>query len=194
MSSSGQVRSAINGRHATLSPTAQWYQTDAKGVLNIVLETKDATCHQFAADAFRSANGGIERALGSPLLDPTHKVAKKLEGIKSADDLRALRKPNGEPLIQDNILEEDLKTGAKSIDILIDQIHKFHEQDGAKIAAYNMTLSTRSANASLSIGQFDFFGDLVDDVEAIWHWLDEKIKDIVKWGVELVGKILADQV
>ena len=50
---SGLVRCFVNGKATTISPTGGWYQTDAKGVLNILLQTEDATCHQFAAERYR---------------------------------------------------------------------------------------------------------------------------------------------
>lgn len=187
VSSSGLVRCIINGRHATLSPTAQWHQTDVKGVLNILLETEDATCHQFAADRFRPAKAKAsegERLLTDPILDPSGKVIQKLYGINTAEDIRGLKKPDGTPLLP-KVSDEDAKAAAEAIQVLVKQARQIHKDDKQRMESYMTT-----GFESLPYFTFDDFGDLV---VAGWHYLGEKVSSVTKWGCELLmdagGKI-----
>lgn len=190
VSSSGVVRCIVNGRHATLSPTPKWYQTDAKGVLNIMFQNDDdATCHQFAADAFRPAKpGSPETVLGdNPLLDPSRKLVKKLDGVTTPEDVRALRKPDGTPLVSPDASSEDLKAAADSISVLVEQAHKYHEGSQQHFVSFTTTSLESGIRAESTFSLRYSWGDFIDDVEGAWHWVEEKLKDAWKWGCEFIG-------
>ncbi|KAI8717021.1 hypothetical protein NCS52_00997300 [Fusarium sp. LHS14.1] len=190
VSSSGVVRCIVNGRHASLSPVPQWHQTDAKGVLNIMLQNDDATCHQFAADVFRAAKpGSPETNLEIPILDPSRKMIKKLDGVKTADDVAQLRKPDGTRLVP-NASHDDLKAAADSISTLVDQAHKFHEGSQQQFSSFRVEkLSSGVGGAVPYNAQFFSLGDLVDDLEGAWNWVEEKLKDAVKWGCDFIEDV-----
>jgi hypothetical protein len=42
---------------------------------------------------------------------------------------------------------------------------------------------------SFNILGFSFsFGDLINYAEDAWHWVEERFKDAVKWGCQLIGE------
>lgn len=195
VSSSGLVRCIINGRHTTLSPTLQWYQTDAKGVLNILLQTDDATIHQFAADAYRpvkapSTGGTGERSLSDPILDPTHKLIPKLEGIRTADDVRGLKKPDGTPLLPQDISDEDAKGAADAFKQLVASAKDLQAKDKVRLQAYHAATTPPEGRAVAAEGvvPLGFWGGIGDILEGAWNWLIDAAEDVWSWACELVGK------
>ncbi|KAL5592278.1 hypothetical protein FOBRF1_013304 [Fusarium oxysporum] len=195
ISSSGVVRCIVNNRHVSISPTPQWLQTDAKGVLNIMFQNDDTTCHQFAADCFRAAKpGSFEITLEDPILDPSKKMIKKLDNVKTADDVANLRKPDGTPLVS-SASPEDLKAAADSISTLVDQAHKFHENSQSEVLSFSEAMSSLDIGRATPYSQLFSFGDLIDDIAGAWNWVEEKFKDVVKWGCDFIadagGKIWA---
>lgn len=192
VSSSGVARCIINGRDATVSPTPQWFQTDTKGVLNIMLQNDDATCNEFCADAWRTHEAGSPE---TPLreiriLNPARKNVKKLEGVKTAADLRALQAPDGTYMVDGNISVEDANNGATCISTLVDQVHKFYEDERQKMAQehHERLWSSFRAGEPLPTGIFFTWKDLGDAVSGAWHWVQRKFKEVGKWGVKFVGK------
>lgn len=195
VSSSGLVRCIINGRHTTLSPTLQWYQTDAKGVLNILLQTDDATIHQFAADAYRpvkapSTGGTGERSLSDPILDPTHKLIPKLEGIRTADDVRGLKKPDGTPLLPQDISDEDAKGAAEAFKQLVASAKNLQAKDKVRLQAYHAAITSPEGRAVAAEGvvPLGFWGGIGDIFEGTWNWPMDAAEDVWSWACELVGK------
>lgn len=195
VSCSGVVRCKVNGREVTLSPTAQWLQTNARGILNIIMQSDDMACHQFVADAFRAAKQDSREVLlgNSDILDPSKKVAKKLDHVKDPSDLRALRKPDGSPLIDPSASHDDVKAATDSIRTLVDQVHSFHEKSDKSFAAHRMTvLSNLEAGSPLQTIELysfgDFIGDIVDGLKDGWHWIEQGLEDAWKWGCEFVGE------
>ncbi|KAF7539729.1 hypothetical protein G7Z17_g12369 [Cylindrodendrum hubeiense] len=166
VSSSGVVRSIINGRHASLSPTPQWYQANAKGVLNIMLQNDDATCHQFVADSFRAAKpGSRETSLGNALLDPSKKLIKKLD--------------------VGNVSDDDLKAAADSISTLVDQAHQYHDGNQQEFASFKAAMLAPGVGGALPYdAQFFSLGGLIDDIEGAWNWVEHKLEEAWKWGCE----------
>ncbi|KAI5926244.1 hypothetical protein F4810DRAFT_586578 [Camillea tinctor] len=194
VSSSGLVRCIINGRHTTLSPTPQWYQTDPKGVLNVLLQTDDATIHQFAADAYRPAQGasekGTERNLSDPILDPTYKLVPKLEGIQTADDVRGLKKPDGSPLLPDDISDKDAKGAAEAFKQLVASAKDVQEKDKVRLQAYHAAISPENrAVTAEGIVPLGFWGDVGDWFKGAWNWLTDVAKDVWSWTCELIGDV-----
>ncbi|KAI1634144.1 hypothetical protein F4809DRAFT_643774 [Biscogniauxia mediterranea] len=192
VSSSGLVRCIINGRHTTLSPTPQWYQTDAKGVLNILLQTDDATIHQFAADMYRPANasstkGTGERNLSDPILDPTNKVIPKLEGIQTADDVRGLKKPDGTPLLPDDISDGDAKGAAEAFKKLVASAKDVQAKDKVRLQAYHAAITSPEGRvvAAEGIVPFGFWGDIGDWFGGAWKWLTDAAEDVWDWTCEI---------
>ncbi|RFU77335.1 hypothetical protein TARUN_4887 [Trichoderma arundinaceum] len=187
VSSSGVVRCIINGRHATLGPTAQWYQTDAKGVLNILLQSDDASCFTFTADAYRAAKpGSPETPLQTPVLDPSVKLIQKLDGVSTPGDVRALRKKDGSPLVSPNASDDDVKAAADSIKVLVDQAHQ--RQDGSQQLFQSFKASARVATSGMAAVDARFYsaGDFLDDLEGGWHWVESKFEDAWEWGCQFI--------
>ncbi|GIJ91120.1 hypothetical protein Asppvi_010085 [Aspergillus pseudoviridinutans] len=159
VSCSGVVRCIINGRHTTLSPTAEWHQTDAKGVLNILLQTDDATIHKFAVDAYRPAQApskpmatAAERNLTDPVLDPSQKVLPKIEGVKTPDDVQNLKKPDGSPLFAKQFDPEGAKGAVTAFKQLVASAKDLKNKDKDRLQAYHAAVvSPESPNASPDI-------------------------------------------
>ena len=195
VSTSGLVRCILNGRHTTLSPEPQWYQTDAKGVLNILLQTDDATIHQFAADAYRpadrpattlSAQRTEERNLSDPILDPTHKLVPKLEGIQTAADVRGLQKPDGTPLLPADISDKDAEGAAVAFQNLIKSAKALQAKDKLRLQTYHAAIERRNSAAE-GIVPLGFWGDVADWFEGAWNWLTDVASDVWHWACEIVG-------
>ncbi|KAL6901484.1 hypothetical protein GGI43DRAFT_433631 [Trichoderma evansii] len=177
VSCSGVARCIVNGKHATMGPTAQWYQTDAKGVLNILMQSDDASCFVFSADAYRAAKpGSTETPLQIPALDPSVKMIQKLDGVSSPDDVRALKKPDGTPLVSPSASDSDVQAAANSIKTLVDQAHQ-RQNDGQQ--------SLKSLKISEGAVAFSV-GDFVNDIEGGWHWVENKFEDAWAWGCQFV--------
>lgn len=193
VSSSGVVRCIINGKHATLSPTAQWYQTDAKGVLNILLQTEDATCHRFAAERFKpvqkDADG--ERVLDDTLLDPSVKVVGRLNKIQSEEELRNLRRPDGSPVIGPDVPDDDVKAAAKAFKDLSDRSKDIHE-NGKQWQATYVAAASKAMDYG-DIAPLGFWGDIADDIAGAWHWVEDKVEEAWDWGCKLVGTYICDR-
>lgn len=155
-------------------PTAQRYQTDAKGVPNILLQSDDASCFMFTADAYGAAKPRSPKTpLQSRVLDPSVKLVQKLDGVSTPADVRALKKHDGTPLIQSSVSDDDVKAAADSIKTLVDQAH---QQSGSqqllksfKAATKITTKLAASEGAITRDAQALSFGDFVDDLEGGWH-------------------------
>jgi hypothetical protein len=184
VSCSGVVRCIVNGRHATLGPTAQWYQTDAKGVLNILMQSDDASCFVFTANAYRAAKpGSPETPLQIPALDPSVKLIQKLDGVSTPDDVRALKKHDGTPLVSPSTSDDDFKAAADSIKTLVDQAHQ--RQDGTQQLLKSFKVS--GGAVALDLRSYSF-GDFLNDVEGGWHWVENKFEDAWEWGCQFIGR------
>ncbi|KAF4334795.1 hypothetical protein FBEOM_11362 [Fusarium beomiforme] len=187
ISSSGVVRCIANNKHISISPTPQWLQTDTKGVLNIMFQNDDTTCHQFAVDRFRagspgSSEGSSEMAIEDLVLDPSKKMIKKLDHVKTAEDIANLQKPDGTPLVS-GASPDDLKAAADSISTLVEQAHMFHSNSNSQALPYSNDVSSLD---TAPVTPYFSFGDLVDDVTGAWHWVEEKFKDVVTWGCHFI--------
>ncbi|PYI24824.1 hypothetical protein BO86DRAFT_433701 [Aspergillus japonicus CBS 114.51] len=196
VSCSGVVRCIVNGRHTTLSPAADWYQTDAKGVLNILLQTDDATIHQFAADAYRPAQkpsqplssaaaaAAGERALTDPMLDPSHKILPKIQDIKTGEQVKNLKKPDGTPLFEK--APDDPDGVAKIFQQLVASANDLHAQEKQKLQTYHATITTPSRSTPVPYG---FWSDIGDAFAGAWHWLTSVAEDVWDWTCDLVGGV-----
>ncbi|GMG13227.1 unnamed protein product [Aspergillus oryzae] len=187
---SGLVRCFINGKPANLSPAGDWYQTDVKGVLNVLLQTEDATCHQFAVQRYRPVEipGGkrqrnSERLIEDPVLDPSEKVVGRLKNIQTEDDLRALRRQDGTPLIGPGVPDGDVIRAAQAFQQLSERADEIHLDQKQKLAAYR--LAARELKGQASGGEtvpFGFFDDAWDWLTGAWNWVEDKVKDAIDWG------------
>lgn len=188
VSASGVVRCIVNGRHATLGTTGQWYQTDAKGVLNIQLQSDDASCFVFSANAYRAAKpGSPETPLQNPDLDPSVKLILKLDGVSTPGDVRALKKKDGTPLVPASASNDDVKGAAAAIKVLVDQtkLPQSENQQLRKsvkaIAGLVVASGGLAANAVRSLS-------IVDTAKDWWHDVENGVEDAVDWSVNWVGK------
>lgn len=199
VSSSGVVRCIINGKNATVSPTPEWYQTDAKGVLNILLQTEDATCHQFSVDRFqpvqatsmmrqKSSSGG-ERALGDPLLDPSEKVVDKLKDIKTEEQLRGLRKSDGTPVVGPDVPADDVKAAVEAFQQLSERALELHSDQKQRQATYMAAISSGQSLGG-DIVPFGFLSDIGDAFEGAWHWVEGAVEDAWEWGCHFIGQYI----
>ncbi|KAF7615700.1 hypothetical protein F9C07_2285063 [Aspergillus flavus] len=194
---SGLVRCFINGKPATMSPAGDWYQTDVKGVLNVLLQTEDATCHQFAVQRYRPVEipGGkrqrnSERLIEDPVLDPSEKVVGRLKNIQTEDDLRALRRQDGTPLIGPGVPDGDVIRAAQAFQQLSERADEIHLDQKQKLAAYRLAVRELKGQASGGeIVPFGFFDDAWDWLTGAWNWVEDKVKDAIDWGVKLVGDV-----
>lgn len=195
VSCSGLVRCFINGKAATISPSGDWYQTDAKGVLNVLLQTEDATCHQFAVQRYRPVEipgekrrSDSERLIEDPLLDPSEKVIARLKNIKTEDDLRGLKRQDGSALIGPDVPTGDVSRAAEAFQQLSDRADEIHLDQKQKYAAYKMAVRELKLQAAGGeIAPFGFFGDAWDWITGAWQWVGDKVTDAIDWGVKLVG-------
>ena len=196
VSCSGLVRCFINGKAATISPTGDWYQTDVKGALNILLQTEDATCHQFAVQRYRpveipgeKCRRNSERLIEDPLLDPSEKVVGRLKNIQTEDDLRGLRRQDGTLLIGPDVPDGDVKLAAETFQQLSERADEIHLDQKQKLSAYKMAV--RELNGQAADGDIvplAFWDDAWDWATGAWNWVGDKVKDAVDWGVKLVGQ------
>ncbi|PYH40187.1 uncharacterized protein BP01DRAFT_410995 [Aspergillus saccharolyticus JOP 1030-1] len=193
VSCSGVVRCIVNGRHTTLSPAAQWYQTDAKGVLNILLQTDDATIHQFAADAYRpaqkpsqslSASAG-ERTLTDPLLDPSHKIIPKIRGIKTADQVVNLKKADGSPLFE--TAPKDPGHVADIFQQLVASADALQEKNKQQLQTYHATVTSPTSGST--VVPYGFWTDVGDAFSGAWHWLTDVAEDVWEWTCHIVDDV-----
>lgn len=191
VSSSGVIRCIMNGRTASLTTTAQWFQTNAQGVLNIVFATKDASCYKVSADAFRPAktseNSSDVRLLDVPTLDPTRKIVPKLEGINSPQDLRAAKTQTGQLLISNDASNEDVEKGAVAIKLLREQIKKFDNKDEKSFRAFKSNVVSQGQDAVHAV-QFSIWDDIAHGFGDAFNWLLDKAKDAWDWVVDTVGE------
>ncbi|RHZ62475.1 uncharacterized protein CDV56_108640 [Aspergillus thermomutatus] len=194
---SGVVRCYVNGKAATISPTPQWYQTDAKGVLNILLQTEDATCHLFAAERYRpveipgrKCRRTSEQLLEDPLLDPSEKVVGRLKNIKTEDDLRALRRQDGTALIDTAVPAVDVRLAADAFQKLSERADEIHLDQKQRRAAYRMAVrELKGQGTGGDIVPFAWWDDALDWLNGAWNWVTDKAKDAWEWGVQLVGDV-----
>ncbi|KAF7175180.1 hypothetical protein CNMCM7691_006584 [Aspergillus felis] len=198
VSCSGVVRCIINGRYTTLSPTAEWHQTDAKGVLNILLQTDDATIHQFAVDAYRPAQApskpmatAAERNLTDPVLDPSQKVLPKIESVKTPEDVQNLKKPDGSPLFAKQLDPEDAKGAVTAFKQLVASAKDLKNKDKDRLQAYHAAVvSPESPNASPDIlVPFGFWSDVGDAFNGMWNWLCDVADTVWHWTCDLVDGV-----
>ncbi|KAK0757264.1 hypothetical protein N5P37_009982 [Trichoderma harzianum] len=184
VSASGVVRCTVNGRYASLGPTGQWYQTDAKGVLNIQLQSDDASCFVFSADSYRAAKpGSPETPLQNPLLDPSVKVIMKLDNVQTPEDVRALKKQDGTPLIPSNASDDDVKSAAASIQALVDQTRQ-NQGDSQQL------LKSFKADAAGKVWQF-----IIKIGDEVYSFILDTASVIVKavvWVFKKLGVLLQD--
>lgn len=177
VSSSGVVRCIINCRDATVSPAPQWLQTDTMGVLNIMLQNVDATCNEFCADAYRAyQKGSPEIPLrNTKILNPASKLVKKLDGVKTASDLRALRAPDGSKMVDDGVSDDDAANGAECISVLVYQVHDFYEEEKQQqLKEHHERLwSSFRAGKPLS-GIFIHWKHIGHKIKGIWHHIHNK--------------------
>ena len=194
VSSSGVIRCIINGRTASLSTTGQWFQTNAHGVLNIVFATKDASCYKVRAEVFRPAKTSEDssevRLLDVPTLDPTRKIAPRLEGINSAQDLRAAKTQSGTLLISTDVSDEDMEKGAAAIKLLREQIQNFDVKDenSFKVFKSNVVLEQYAVYPA----QFSVWDDIVDGLGDAFNWLLDKVEDAWDWVVDTIGEVIPE--
>ncbi|KAM0095802.1 hypothetical protein ACP6JD_000612 [Aspergillus fumigatus] len=198
VSCSGVVRCIINGRHTTLSPTADWHQTDAKGVLNILLQTDDATIHKFAVDAYRPAQAPSkpmatagERNLMDPVLDPSQKVIPKIEGVQTPADVQNLKKPDGSPLFAKQLEPEDAKGAAAAFQQLVASAKDLNNKDKDRAQAYHATVfaSENPSDSPDILVPFGFWSDVGDVFNGMWHWLGEVADTVWHWTCDLVDGV-----
>ena len=187
VSSSGVIRCIINSRIASLNTTGQWFQTDSQGVLNIIFATEDASCYKLRTEAFRPAKtsetSNQVRLLDVPTLDPTRKIVRRLDGIKSEQDLRAARTQSGELLIT-KASDSDIKKGATALQILREHLKDFDNKDEMSFKAHKKNKSSQGqhtayfANNSGLDGLEHWAGEklkwLYDNVQEGWNWLVDK--------------------
>ncbi|KAI1490630.1 hypothetical protein F5X96DRAFT_678940 [Biscogniauxia mediterranea] len=192
----GDTADLLPGCWLRVSSSGLWYQTDAKGVLNILLQTDDATIHHFAADMYRPANasstkGTGERNLSDPILDPTNKVIPKLEGIQTADDVRGLKKPDGTPLLPDDISDGDAKGAAEAFKKLVASAKDVQTKDKVRLQAYHAAITSPEGRAVAAEGivPFGFWDDIGDWFAGAWKWLTDVAEDVWDWTCELVGDV-----
>ncbi|OJK02615.1 hypothetical protein ASPACDRAFT_57619 [Aspergillus aculeatus ATCC 16872] len=196
VSCSGVVRCIVNGRHTTLSPTAEWYQTDAKGDLNILVQTDDATIHQFAAEAYRPAQkpsqssvslssaAAAERALTDPILDPSHKILPKIQDIKTGDQVKNLKKADGTPLFEKT--PDDSDGVAKIFQQLVASANDLHAQEKQKLQTYHAAIASPNSTSPVSYG---FWSDIGDAFAGAWHWLTSVAEDVWHWTCDVVDGV-----
>ncbi|KAJ8212576.1 hypothetical protein LV164_002350 [Aspergillus fumigatus] len=198
VSCSGVVRCIINGRHTTLSPTADWHQTDAKGALNILLQTDDATIHKFAVDAYRPAQAPSkpmatagERNLMDPVLDPSQKVLPKIEGVQTPADVQNLKKPDGSPLFAKQLEPEDAKGAAAAFQQLVASAKDLNNKDKDRAQAYHATVfaSENPSDSPDILVPFGFWSDVGDAFNGMWHWLGEVADTVWHWTCDLVDGV-----
>ncbi|KAL4984975.1 hypothetical protein BDW68DRAFT_193269 [Aspergillus falconensis] len=199
VSCSGLVRCVVNGKHTTLSVTPQWYQTDAKGVLNILLQTEDATIHQFAVDAYRPAQPAAfarngphlkERNLTDPLLDPMDKMLPRLEGVETADDVRSMKKPDGS-LMFPEISNENAEGAAAAFSQLVKSAKDVQEENKKRLKTYHAAIASPESHKTDADGlvPLGFFDDVGDWFNGAWHWIEQAAEDAWDWVCEKVGEV-----
>ncbi|KJK68217.1 hypothetical protein P875_00076254 [Aspergillus parasiticus SU-1] len=162
-----------------MSPAGDWYQTDVKGVLNVLLQTEDATCHQFAVQRYRPVEipGGkrqrnSEQLIEDPLLDPSEKVVGRLKNIQTEDDFG------------------DIVRAAQAFQQLSERADEIHLDQKQKLAAYKVAVRELKGQATGGeIAPFGFFDDAWDWLTGAWNWVEDKVKDAIDWGVKLVGDV-----
>lgn len=197
LTSSGVVRCFVNGKSATISPTGDWYQTDAKGVLNILLQTEDATCHQFAVERYRPAeipgkSSTGERLIEEPVLDPSEKVVGRLKNIKTEEALRALRRQDGTPLIGEDVSPRDVNLAAEAFQRFSEVADEIHLDQKQKREAYKMAIRDLNGRAvDEEITPLGWWDDAMDWMNGAWDWLVDKVEDIIEWGVQKFGQYLS---
>lgn len=115
---------------------------------------------------------------------------KKLEGVKTAADLRALQAPYGTKMVDANISDEDAKNGATCISTLVDQVHKFYEDERQTMAQehHERLWSSFRAGEPLPTGIFITWKNIGHALSGAWHWVQRKFKEVEKWGVKFVGE------
>lgn len=192
VSSSGLVRCIINGNAGTLSPKSQWLQADSSGTVHVIMSTQDASCVKVFADSFRpsdesaAGDGDGVRPLDGGVLDPSKKIASKLENVQSEEDLRSATNPKtGAKLIPANASDDDLKKAAKAISILVKQMKDIDSSEQDKLLA--MRSSFVSVKTGPSHSQFDIWDDIGDVGSEIWHWIEDKADDVIDWFSDVIG-------
>ncbi|KAF5963542.1 hypothetical protein FBULB1_13337 [Fusarium bulbicola] len=152
-----------------------------------MFQNDDTTCHQFAVDRFKAAKQGApEIVLGDSILDPSKKLIKKLHQVKTAKDVANLRKPDGTLLVH-HTSPEDLKAAADSISTLVGQAQKLSEKVQSQALSYSEDVSSLDTAPDTSDSQLFSLGDVADDITGLWHWVEEKFKDVVKWGCHFIS-------
>ncbi|KAL7934280.1 hypothetical protein V8C35DRAFT_327196 [Trichoderma chlorosporum] len=184
VSTSGVVRCTVNGRYASLGPTGQWYQTNAKGVLNIQLQSDDASCFVFSADAYRAAKpGSPETPLQTPVLDPSVKMIMKLDDVQTPEDVRALKKKDGTYLVPSNASDDDVKSAVTSIKGLVDQTRQNQGKNQQLLQSFKaFSLSAASGREMDHFVKFSIGGTLKD----LWYFVEDKVEEAVDWGANFV--------
>lgn len=153
----------VNGVSVLGSPSGVKVKTDEQGSLTVVIPANGLSAPVLTVKdvpgSATSAFGGRETTV-----DPMQKLWDELSKVKSVEDLRALKLPDGTSLLRDGLSEEDQKKAVKSIQDLL-------------LARQNIASGTNKTDMSGSNRQW-----------GAWNWIKETAEDAFEWIVEKVGQ------
>jgi hypothetical protein len=163
LTSSIGIEMIVNGASVLGSPSGVKVRTDEQGSLTVVIPANGLSAPVLMVkDVPGSASyafGGRETAV-----DPMQKLWDELSKVKSVEDLRALKLPDGTSFLREGLSEADQKKAIKSIQDLL--------------------LARRDIASGMK--KVDMSGS--DRRWGAWHWIKETAEDAFEWVVEKVGQ------
>ncbi|KAI0206174.1 hypothetical protein F4808DRAFT_471052 [Astrocystis sublimbata] len=177
LSASSHCVATVNGRNLHLGCAAVKVKPDALGTITVIQEIDDL-------------NVSSLKVVGVPgcettFIDPGRKVLQFFQSIKSADDLKNVRLPNGEKLISDNASASvDLDGAAKALSTLTSRAASLEQE--AQFEEEDVPVESDGIAHDDEGGLVNFAS--VDDIQASswasFDWLTSATKTVVKVVVE----------
>lgn len=184
---SGEVSVIVNGRAVIANKEGVIVKTDQTGLLMLTVPTNDISTHTFSI-----SDTGTEKSL---IIDPAHKINKKLSGIKTGQDLN-ITLPDGTKLLEGTKLKpEEINSVAKTISYAMNRRKEIADGKSAESPPLESCIGFNTA-AIVEDLQGGAASGVIDMLWGAWHWLERqahKIAAFVIQGANVVVKI-ADKV
>ncbi|KAI0915914.1 hypothetical protein AcV5_010466 [Taiwanofungus camphoratus] len=172
LSSSAWVTVLINGTQHSIGTTGIAVETDASGVITLIVPCQDLSCYEFT---LRNVSGSSHLPVSGYVINPAQKVQDRLATIKTGDDLRNAKTSDGTPFLHgSDASDADIDNAAKAI-------ASMHSISADRMLAVT-TSRTVARSGSISRG---------DGVKHVawewWEWVKRQATKVTNWIVEKVS-------
>ncbi|KAF5310920.1 hypothetical protein D9619_007751 [Psilocybe cf. subviscida] len=190
--SASWVSVLINGLLCSIPSSGTTVTTDARGIITLVAPSQDMSCYKFT---LKNAKGKKILPDAGVIINPAQKVINRISKIKTADDLKNLKKrSDGSGAFAGlTVSDADVKNAAKAISTM------------NNIASGNATISTATTASADPPKAGEFHGpELMKSVVAgsgtpnlaqtvkqaawsFWEWITAQVQKVTNWFVSKVN-------